>query len=982
MPDNNIEWGQGGVNNSNDWGKAKANSTNNFGAVYDSSPSGDTNIAGGQPVVSITYSASAFCADASDPTPTIQNNAGAGTFSSTTGLVFISTSTGEVDIDASTVGSYLITYTDTDAATATFNLTINALPTVIVSVSAGTICDGESTILTASGASSYVWNDGNTDNPRTVSPTTTTTFTATGTDSNGCTNTGATTITVNALPTVEISGTLTYCAGSTTTLTATAGLSSYLWSTGATTQAINVTAGSYTVTGTDSNGCSATSSASTVVEYPLPTVSISGTLEFCAGQSTVLTATAGLSSYLWSNGETTQDITVTSGGSYSVTGTDSNGCSNNDTVSVTEHALPTVSISGTLSFCAGANTILTASGASTYLWSTGETTASITVSTGGSYSVTGTDSNGCSALDSASVTEYSLPSVSISGTLSYCAGIGASTTLDAGAGFASYLWSTGETTQTISATAGNYTVTVTDSNGCSNTSAQVTVTETPLDVATVTYSAASYCQMPTGALAVDGYYPLYSTESAAQAESSDGTAHAHTLSGTTYYMPNDGVIIYHGTYSLTTPAPTITGETGTFSESTGNLSIDSSTGVITLNSSTAGTYTVVYTTNGTCPNTVNNTITINVLDGATFAYSSNSLPQTGTASLTTTPTTSGGVYSAYPSGLSINSSTGEIDLAASTIQSYKIFYETSGAGCPNSSTFDLAVTAAYSPLLDTYTGAKIAYSLRKLDSNYTGNAIRVRRSSDNSEQDIGFTNNELDTTSLLSFVGSNDGYVTTWYDQSGNSNNATHSTAINQPLIVSSGVVNTINSKPSIKFNGSVKLSIANNNFGQANSTPYTILTVANMTSLPSDTATNGGSHIFGIGSASNGYFTTYGDKIGFAYNGGSPVTNYTSGRPSQQILQDTNVISLNSTQLSIYTRGSGTNTLSSNNNTPVTNTQTANPYPYSQAAIGASSGNNSGGSGVSTLIGNISECILWWTNFNSDRTDIKNNLNSFYTIY
>ena len=200
--------------------------------------------------------------------------------------------------------------------------------------------------------------------------------------------------------------------------------------------------------------------------------------------------------------------------------------------------------------------------------------------------------------------------------------------------------------------------------------------------------------MPTGALAVDGYYPLYTTESAAQAESSDGTAHSHTLSGTTYYMPNDGVTIYHGTYSLTTPAPTITGETGAFSESTGNLSIDSSTGVINVNNSTAGTYTVVYTTNGSCPNTVNNTITVNALDGATFAYSSNSLPQTGTASLTTTPTTSGGLFSAYPSGLSINSSTGEIDLAASTIQSYKIFYETSGAGCPNSSTFDLAVTAA------------------------------------------------------------------------------------------------------------------------------------------------------------------------------------------------------------------------------------------------------------------------------------------------
>ena len=216
MPDNTIEWGQGAVNNNNDWGKAKANSTNNFGAVYDDSPSGDTNIAGGQPVVSITYSASAYCADASDPTPTIQNNAGVGTFSSTTGLVFISTTTGEVDISASTAGSYVITYTDTDAATATFNLTINALPTVIVSASAGTICDGESTILTASGASTYVWNDGNTDNPRTVSPTTTTLFTATGTDSNGCTSSGGTTITVNAQDSAAFSyAASAYCANGT-----------------------------------------------------------------------------------------------------------------------------------------------------------------------------------------------------------------------------------------------------------------------------------------------------------------------------------------------------------------------------------------------------------------------------------------------------------------------------------------------------------------------------------------------------------------------------------------------------------------------------------------------------------------------------------------------------------------------------------------------------------------------------------------------
>lgn len=474
-------WGKGSRNNNIGYGQGSNNNTG-WGKSHSLSNAGQTDIVG-LTSVRITYPSAALCADASDPTPTITNNAGAGTFSSTSGLVINST-TGVVDISASTAGAtYTITYTDTDAETATFDLTINTLPSVTVSVSAGTICVGESTTITASGASTYSWSNGETGSSITVSPTTTTTFTATGTDSNGCVSAGSTTITVNALPTVEITGTLTYCAGGSTTLTATAGLSSYLWSTGATTQSITVsTAGSYTVTGTDSNGCSATSSASTV-------------------------------------------------------------------------------------------------------------------------------------------------------------------------------------------------------------------TELPLDSATVTYSASAYCQMPTGATAVDGYYPLYTTESAAQAESSDGTAHTHTLGGVTYYMPNDGVIQYHNTYSLTTPAPTITGQSGTFSESTGNLSIDSSTGVINVNSSTAGTYTVVYTTNGSCPNTINNTITINALDGATFGYSASSLAQTGTASLTTTPTTSGGTYSAYPSGLSINSSTGEIDLAASTIQSYKIFYVTSGT-CPNSSTFDLAVTAA------------------------------------------------------------------------------------------------------------------------------------------------------------------------------------------------------------------------------------------------------------------------------------------------
>ena len=85
----------------------------------------------------LSYSSSAFCANASDPTPTVTGNVGAGTFSSTTGLVFVSTSTGEVDISASTPSAtaYVITYTDTNSATATFNLTINALDNATFSYS-------------------------------------------------------------------------------------------------------------------------------------------------------------------------------------------------------------------------------------------------------------------------------------------------------------------------------------------------------------------------------------------------------------------------------------------------------------------------------------------------------------------------------------------------------------------------------------------------------------------------------------------------------------------------------------------------------------------------------------------------------------------------------------------------------------------------------------------------------------------------------
>jgi hypothetical protein len=106
----------------------------------------------------------------------------------------------------------------------------------------------------------------------------------------------------------------------------------------------------------------------------------------------------------------------------------------------------------------------------------------------------------------------------------------------------------------------------------------------------------------------------------------------------------------------------------------------------------------------------------------------------------------------------------------------------------------------FTGILDEFTGAAAAYSVRKLSSTYSGNAMRVRRSSDDTEQDIAFTGSGvLDTSSLLSFVGTggtDNGFVTIWYDQSGNAKNALNTTESQQPKIVSAGSVVTLDGHP------------------------------------------------------------------------------------------------------------------------------------------------------------------------------------------
>jgi hypothetical protein len=260
-------------------------------------------------------------------------------------------------------------------------------------------------------------------------------------------------------------------------------------------------------------------------------------------------------------------------------------------------------------------------------------------------------------------------------------------------------------------------------------------------------------------------------------------------------------------------------------------------------------------------------------------------------------------------------------------------------------------TSCFTGILDTYPNAAVAYSVRKLRTDYTGNSIRVRRSSDNTEQDIGFTSaGNLDTTALTTFVGANDGFVTRWYDQSGNAKNATQTTAANQPKIVSSGNVITENGKPFIEYitNGTSQLKTTST---FSISTPLQTFIVGKNTRSVNDFPYY---HDFSILRA----VMYYGTNLAL-FNGLQIDSNDTS--------TTLNLISglFNSTNSALYKNG---NTLVTGN------------------------AGNSGASGTlflgtrnndtQIMYGGFQEFILYPSNQSSNRTGIETNINTYYGIY
>jgi len=308
--------------------------------------------------------------------------------------------------------TYTVTGTDVNGCQNTDQVIVivNALPTVNAGIDQS-VCTGTAVTLSGSGATSYTWDNGVT-NGTPFTPLSTTTYTVTGTDVNGCQNTDQVIVIVNALPTVNAGIDQSVCTGTAVTLSG-SGATSYTWNNGVTngTPFTPLATTTYTVTGTDGNGCQNTDQVIVTVN-PLPTVNAGIDQSVCTGTAVTLSG-SGATSYTWNNGVTNgTPFTPLATTTYTVTGTDGNGCQNTDQVIVTVNALPTVNAGIDQSVCTGTSVTLSGSGATSYIWNNGVTNGTpFTPLTTTTYTVTGTDGNGCQNTDQVIVTVNPLPTV-------------------------------------------------------------------------------------------------------------------------------------------------------------------------------------------------------------------------------------------------------------------------------------------------------------------------------------------------------------------------------------------------------------------------------------------------------------------------------------------------------------------------------------------------------------------------------------------
>ncbi|MEP7170799.1 MAG: PKD domain-containing protein, partial [Bacteroidota bacterium] len=387
-------------------------------------------------------------------------------------------------------GAFLVTLTVTSdsGCTATFSQSINTATLPTANFTTGGSCLGMPIQFTDGSAGGTItqwnWNFG--DGTTSLLQNPTHNFSSAGTysviltaiTSNGCTDSKTKQVVIHNLPNANFSSNIV-CQGFTTLFTdlssdSTSGINSWSWNFGDGNSSLQSNpshvysqSGNFTtqLITTSSNGCADTI-AHNVIVNSLPIANAGPDQALCQGQPVTLTASGGIV-YLWSSGQSTASITVNPSATttYIVTVTNNNGCKNTDAVTVGVGSVPIVILSDVF-ICTGNSAILNAGNpGSSYIWSTGETIQAISVSSAGNYSVMVTNTAGCTGVAQANVTVGGSGLTDNLNDVSLCPG--QSATFNAGNPGNSFLWSTGSTSQSITAAAtGIYTVTITDTSGC------------------------------------------------------------------------------------------------------------------------------------------------------------------------------------------------------------------------------------------------------------------------------------------------------------------------------------------------------------------------------------------------------------------------------------------------------------------------------------------------------------------------------------
>jgi hypothetical protein len=441
----------------------------------------------------VTVQNNVLCNGSSNGSATVAGSGGNGTFS-------YAWSTGETTESVSNLaaGFYVVSLTDGENCTASTSVVI-AQP-AILSVNATTIGqsmsgvnDGSATANPTGGTADYTYHWSNDSTSQTIAGLAPGAYTVTVTDLNGCST--VETVNVNSFDcslSTSISSTNISCFGAengAATVDYIGGTEplTFNWSNGPTTQAVTGLAeGTYTVIILDANNCPA--SLNVTIQQPAPlTANATTTGESFTGAndgtaSANPTGGSGAYTYFWNNGAATQNIADLAPGTYTVTVTDVNGCETSQTVVVNTYSCA-ISTNSTTSpvTCAGAAngsvTVVLNGGTApfNYAWSNGGSDATITNLSGGTYIATITDDNACSVIVSATVNEPApFSNLNIEIVQPSCpneATGSAVVTLDGGTAPYNYLWNNGATGNTLAnVTAGNYSVQVTDANGCTNLS--------------------------------------------------------------------------------------------------------------------------------------------------------------------------------------------------------------------------------------------------------------------------------------------------------------------------------------------------------------------------------------------------------------------------------------------------------------------------------------------------------------------------------